>query len=244
VSGVIVHDQVNVEIGWDVAFDLTQEGEKLAAAMAGIATPDDLAGGGVESGEQAEGSVARVVVGAPLDLSRAHGQQRLGPVQRLDLALLVDAQNQGALRRGQIKPDDVAHLVDKQWVGGKLEGLGAMRLKVERPPNAMDGRGRKSDRARHRAQAPMRRIPRRGLQRQANRLGDLVIADPARRAGARLVEEAINPALGEPSPPFANRVGGCVDAQADVPSRILRGINPQSESNIFADHDTRLCGRI
>jgi hypothetical protein len=35
VSGVIVHDQVNVEIGWDVAFDLAQEGEKLAAAMAG-----------------------------------------------------------------------------------------------------------------------------------------------------------------------------------------------------------------
>jgi hypothetical protein len=66
-----------------------------------------------------------------------------------------------------------------------------MRLKVERLPNAMDGRGRKSDRARHRAQAPMRRIPRRRIQRQANRLGDLVIADPARRAGARLVEEAI-----------------------------------------------------
>jgi hypothetical protein len=58
--------------------------------MAGIATPDDLAGGDVESGEQAEGSVARVVVGAPLDLSRAHGRQRLGPVQRLDLAPLVD----------------------------------------------------------------------------------------------------------------------------------------------------------
>ena len=90
VSGVVVHDQVNVEIGWDVAFDLAQEGEKLAAAMAGIATPDDLADGDVESREQAEGSVARVVAGAPLDLSRAHGQQRLGPVQRLDLALLVD----------------------------------------------------------------------------------------------------------------------------------------------------------
>jgi hypothetical protein len=91
----------------------------------------------------------------------------------------------------------------------------------------------------HRAQAPMRRTPRRRIQRQANRLGDLVIADPARRAGARLVEEAIEAMLGEPAPPFAHRVGGCVDAQADVPSRILRGINPQSESNIFADHDTR-----
>jgi hypothetical protein len=73
----------------------------------------------------------------------------------------------------------------------------------------------------------MRRIPRRGLQRQANRLGDLVIADPARRAGARLVEEAINPALGEPSPPFANRVGGCVDAQADV--LVLRPFRGQKD---------------
>ena len=171
--------------------------------------------------------MARIVVGAPLDLSRSHGQQRLGPVQRLDLALLVDAQNQGALRRGQIKPDDVAHLVDKQWVGGKLEGLGAMRLKVERLPNAMDGRGRKSDRARHRAQAPMRRIPRRRIQRQANRLGDLVIADPARRAGARLVEEAIEAMLGEPAPPFAHRVGGCVDAQADV--LVLRAFRGQKD---------------
>jgi len=66
-----------------------------------------------------------------------------------------------------------------------------MRLKVERLPNAMDGRGRRFDRARHRARAPMRRIPPRRIQRQTNRLRDLVIADPARRAGARLVEEAI-----------------------------------------------------
>ncbi len=91
-----------------------------------------------------------------------------------------------------------------------------MRLEVESLPNAMDGRGRESDCARHRAQAPVRRIPRRRLHRQANRLADRVIADLPRRAGTGLVEKAINPALGEPSPPFAHRVGGRANAQADA----------------------------
>src|SRR5579862_569983 len=91
VGGVIVHDQVNVEIARHVALDLAQEAQELAAAMAGITAPDDLAGRRVESGEQAEGSVTGIVVGAPLDLAWAHGQQGLGPIERLDLAFLVDA---------------------------------------------------------------------------------------------------------------------------------------------------------
>ena len=36
----------------------------------------------------------RIVVGAPLDLARAHGKQRLGSIQRLNLALLGDTQNE------------------------------------------------------------------------------------------------------------------------------------------------------
>ena len=39
--------------------------------MTGIGAPDDLAGGGVESSEQAQRPVTRIVVGAPLDLVRA-----------------------------------------------------------------------------------------------------------------------------------------------------------------------------
>ncbi len=35
-----------------------------------------------------------VVMGAPLGLPRAHRQQRLGAVQRLDLALFIDAEHQ------------------------------------------------------------------------------------------------------------------------------------------------------
>ena len=90
VGGVVVHHEVDVEAARDIAFDLAQEAQELASAMTGIAAPDDLAGGGVESSEQAEGSVTRIVVGAPLDLARAHRQKRLRSVQRLDLALFVD----------------------------------------------------------------------------------------------------------------------------------------------------------
>ena len=35
--------------------------------------------------------MADIVMGAPLDLSRPHGKHRLGPIERLDLAFLVDA---------------------------------------------------------------------------------------------------------------------------------------------------------
>ena len=62
----------------------------------------------------------------------------------------------------------------------------------------------------------MRRAPRRRPERLANDFGDVVIANLARRARTRLVEKAVNPALGEPPPPFAYRVGGCAEAQADV----------------------------
>ena len=67
--------------------DLAQEAQKLASAMTWIATPDDLAGRRVEGGEQAEGSVTGVVMGAPLDLARPHRQKRLRSIERLDLAL-------------------------------------------------------------------------------------------------------------------------------------------------------------
>jgi hypothetical protein len=65
---------------------------------------------------------------APLDLTRAHRQQGLRPIQRLDLTFLVDAQNPRALGRRQIEPGNIAHFFDEQRIGGQLERLGAMRL--------------------------------------------------------------------------------------------------------------------
>jgi hypothetical protein len=52
----------------------------------------------------------------------------------------------------------------------------------------------------------MRRIGRGCLQRQTDRLGDLIIPDPPRRTGARFVMQPIDAALGKAPAPFADGV--------------------------------------
>lgn len=53
--------------------------------------------------------------------ARHHRQYRRRAVQRLDLGLLVHAQDQRLLRRVEVEPDDVADLVDELRVVGQLE---------------------------------------------------------------------------------------------------------------------------
>ena len=88
-----------------------------------LAGAGDLAGGDLQRGEQGGGAVPDVVVGAPLRQPGLHRQHRRGPVQRLDLGLLVHAQHDRVLRRGQVQPDDVGDLGDQLGVGGELERL-------------------------------------------------------------------------------------------------------------------------
>jgi hypothetical protein len=76
-------------------------------------------------------------MGAPLDLAWTHGQI-------LDLALLVDAEDNGAFGR-QVKAGDITHFFEEQGNGRRLEGLGAMRLKTEGFPDSVDRRGPQSD---------------------------------------------------------------------------------------------------
>jgi hypothetical protein len=206
VGGIVVHHQMHVEVGWHAGLDLIQELPELAGAVLRIAAADHRAGGDVEGGEQRSGAVALVVMGAPLDLAGAHRQQRLAAIQCLDLRLLVHAQHQRAVGRCHVEPDDVADLVDEQRVGRQLEGLGAMRLQPEGAPDAVDGRGRVTHGLGHRTQRPVRRPGRRRFQCQPDRLGDRVVADPARRAGPRLVEQPVQAVLGEAATPLAHRV--------------------------------------
>ena len=145
----VVHDEVDVEVGRHVALDRVEELAELLRAVAGHAFADDRSGLHVERGEQRGRAVPLVVVGAPLGLAGPHRQQRLGAVQRLDLAFLVDAEHHGALRRVEIEPDDVAHLLHEQRIGRELEGLDAVRLQAEGAPDAMHGRGRMADRLGH-----------------------------------------------------------------------------------------------
>ena len=107
VGPVVVHDDVDVEISRDVRLDEVEEFAELSGPMARETFADDLSRGDVEGREERGRAVALVVVAAPLRLPGAHRQEGLGTVQGLDLALFVDTENQGTIRRRQIQTDDV-----------------------------------------------------------------------------------------------------------------------------------------
>src|SRR6201998_3150494 len=105
--------------------------------MASITLAKNVAGGDIESGNQARDAMSLVVVGASLQLSDPHGQHRLCTAQSLNLRLLIDAQHQRVMGRIQIQSDNIPHLVDQQWVAGKLKALRTMRLQPEARQKAL-----------------------------------------------------------------------------------------------------------
>ena len=90
VRGVVVEDGVDGEFGRRSGIDNVEEADELLMAMAFHALADDLAFEDVESGEQGRGAVPFVVVGDCAGAPLLHRQARLGAVERLDLALLID----------------------------------------------------------------------------------------------------------------------------------------------------------
>ena len=57
VGGVVVDDEMDVELGRHIGLDVTQEGEELLVTMAGFVLSDDRAVEHVEGGEQSGGAV-------------------------------------------------------------------------------------------------------------------------------------------------------------------------------------------
>ena len=100
-----------------------QELLELDRAVTRVQASDHLARGEVQRRVEARGAGAPIVVAAALGDARQQRQDRRGPIQRLDLGLLIDAQHDRALGRVQIEPDDVVDLVDELRVLGELEGL-------------------------------------------------------------------------------------------------------------------------
>ena len=106
--GRLVHDDMDFKSCRHICFDGVEEFAELLSAMTGKATPDHLIDCDVKGGEERGCAVAHIIVGAPLHLARTHRQKRLGTIERLDLALLVNAKDDRALRRIEVEPDDIA----------------------------------------------------------------------------------------------------------------------------------------
>ena len=202
VRRVVVHDDMDVEIGRNVGLDMIQELPELRAAMAPVALSDDRPGGDIEGGEQRGRAIALVVMGAPLNLAWAQRQQGLGAIECLNLRFLVHTENHGMLRRVHIQPDDVARLVHKVRVRRQLEGLAPVWLQGKGPPHAVDRRRRIARRAGHRARAPLGRVTRRLFECLTDHLGHITVIDAPWTARARFVIEPLQTLFRKPVAPL------------------------------------------
>jgi len=87
-------------------------------------------------------------------------QAGLRAIERLDLALLIDAQYQGALRRIHVKADDIDDFLGKLRVVRELESTHEMRLEAGPSPHTLHAAMAYADGLGHLACAPMRGIGR------------------------------------------------------------------------------------
>ena len=151
--------------------------------------------------------MALVIVRAPLRHARQHRQDRLCTVERLDLALLVDAEHQRAVRRRQIEAYDVADLVHEVRIARQLErlrsGAAASRRRAhmrqivvcERPLSLAIERNDQWV-----ASAGV------ALQRPLDNLGHLLVRERSRPSRTRLIRKSVDALLQEAAAPLADRV--------------------------------------
>ncbi len=101
VGGVVVDDQMDVEMLGHGLLDALEEGKKLLVTMAWLALGEHCSGCDVERGEQRRGAMADVVVGHPFYVTQAHRQHGLGAIEGLDLRLFILIGN----RTGPSRPE-------------------------------------------------------------------------------------------------------------------------------------------
>ena len=78
VGGVVVNDEVDVEVRRHVGVDVFEEAQELLVAMARPSPGEDPAGGDVQDGEEGGGAVADAAVHHALDMAEPEGQEGLG----------------------------------------------------------------------------------------------------------------------------------------------------------------------
>ena len=176
-----------------------QESDELLMAMALHVAADDRAVEHVQRGEEGRGAVALVVMGHRAEPALLQRQSRLGAVEGLDLALLVDRQHDGVRRRVDVEPDHVTQLVDEVRVVRELELPATVRLQSVRSPDAPDRAGADADRLRHHVGRPMGRLAGWIGKRQRHHALGHRVAERGDARGPRLVaQEALEALLHEP----------------------------------------------
>ena len=212
VGRVVVDDGVDRLSCRYLGLDGVEEADELLVPMVLHVATDDGAVENVEGGEQRGRSVALVVVGHCPGATPLHRQTGLGAVERLDLALLIDREDNRMGWWIDIEADDIAQFVDKLWIGGELEVFHPVRLKAMRAPDALDGACADIDDLRHHGGGPMGRLCwRLGLGERHDAFSDVRPQRLDARGACLIVQETVITGLHEaflPAPDTGLRFAG------------------------------------
>ena len=206
---------MDVQVRRHLLVDQPQEREELLVPVPRLALGDHLAGSDVQGREQCRRAVAQVVVGVALRVAQIHGQFRLGPVQGLDLRLLVDAEHHRVIRRIEVKSRDITDFLDEEGIGGELEGLGQVGLDAEQAEPAGHGTGRDALGRTHAVGAPVGGVGGLVLQGPVDHPGDPFVVVRARPAGAQFVVQASDAAVEVALAPLADGLRRSADPVRD-----------------------------
>jgi hypothetical protein len=117
-DGVVVDDRVDRLPGGNLVLDGVEKADELLMPMALRVAANHGSVEQVHRHKQGRRPVPLVVMGHGSGAALLERQPGLGPVERLDLALFVDAEHDSVRRRIDVEPDDVAQLADEVGVVG------------------------------------------------------------------------------------------------------------------------------
>lgn len=146
-----------------------------------------------------------IIVRHPFRIAKSHGQQRLGPIQGLHLALFVHAQHESLVGWTQIQTHHVTHFLNEERIGGELETLLAVGLQAEQLEEAMHRGFRDAGFQRHLPDTPVSTRGRLGVQGLVDQLGNPLILNGARSTGAQFVVQSGHSRLNKAAAPLAYR---------------------------------------
>jgi len=129
VGFIIVHDQMQLQPRWSFAIYLLKKTNKLLVPMPQHTVTDHFPVEHVEGRKQRGRPVPFVIVCLRPTAPLLHRQSRLGSIQSLSLAFLIDTQNQDLIRRVQIKTHHILQFLNKMLVSADLERLDQMGLR-------------------------------------------------------------------------------------------------------------------
>ena len=137
-SPVVVHDKMQVEMGWCLDVNLLEEPDELLVSMPGHAVTDDFPIKHVQRCKQGSRAVAFVVMRHGPTAALLHRQTRRGSVEGLNLALLVNGETQELVRGIEVETDNIIEFFDELLIAADLEGPDKMGLEVVLFPDASD----------------------------------------------------------------------------------------------------------